>query len=137
MPIDASESAPTHFLLAGDSSDLPLMSHILRRLPVDAYGQVFIEIDAARPIEFLETPEDLTVTWLHRDMHDPMARVGEAAADAVLAWVSEWVPEHREAHSAPYVMWIGQSMSRVMTQLSDHLGDRVGALHIHYQAEHD
>lgn len=137
MPTDASESTPTHFLLAGDSSDLPLMSHILRRLPVDAYGQVFVEVDAASPIEHLETPESLTATWLRRDERDPMVRLGEATAEAVLAWVSEWMPERRDAHAAPYVMWIGQSMSRVMTQLSDHLGDRVGALHIHYQAEHD
>lgn len=129
-------AVPAHFLIAGDLSDLPLLRRLLERLPVDAYGQVFIEVSAAFQVIDLPSPPEMTVTWLVGDTSPLSPPRGELAARAVVAWVSEWMPEERDAHTAPYVMWIGCSTSTVMDRLHDRLGDRLDHLHLHHR-HHD
>lgn len=128
-------SEPTHFLIVGDSTDLPLLRHMLGRLPVDAYGQMFIEVATAVQVHDWAGPDGLAVTWLVRERSRRFRPRGEAAAQAMLAWVSEWMPEDQDAHSAPYVMWIGCSMSTVMDRLYRQLGDRLDHLHLHHPHE--
>ncbi|GAA3029578.1 SIP domain-containing protein [Microbacterium dextranolyticum] len=123
------DASPSHFLIAGDATDLPLLDQLLRRLPVDAYGQVFVEIDAHVQICPLPAPAGLTVHWLTRD--EPQR--GGRAARAVMGWVSEWMPDEASAHDAPYVMWIGCSTSIVMDRLYDRLGDRLEGMHLHHR----
>lgn len=126
-------SPPSHFLIAGDITDLSLLHQLLGRLPVDAYGQVFVEVAARFQISRLPAPAGLTVHWLVDDASPLTHTRGERAAQAVMAWVSEWMPEETSAHATPYVMWIGCSTSTVMDRLYDRLGDSLDDLHLHHR----
>lgn len=136
MSVESHAPFPSHFLVAGDGMDLPLLRQLLGRMPADAYGQVFVEVAARFQITPLCAPEGVTVHWLV-DESSPLSHTrGERAAKAVMAWVSEWMPEEQGAHTAPYVMWIGCSTSTVMDRLYDRLGDRLDDLHLHHR-HHD
>ncbi|WP_336632872.1 MULTISPECIES: SIP domain-containing protein [unclassified Microbacterium] len=129
-------SPPSHFLIAGDITDLSLLHQLVGRLPVDAYGQVFIEASDDVQIRPLPAPPGLVVHWLVDDASPLGLPRGERAAQAVMAWVSEWMPEETATHLTPYVMWIGCSTSTVMDQLYDRLGDTLDDLHLHHRS-HD
>lgn len=122
-----------HFLLVGDSSDLPSLRGIISRLPVDAYGQVFIEVAAALQVQALDAPERITVTWLCRDRTaGRLPPRGALAARAVIAWVAEWVTEGDDEHELPYILWIGCPASEQIDRLYRHLAHRFGNLHMHH-----
>lgn len=131
----SSASIPTHFLLAGDGGDLAMIGTLLDRLPVDAYGQAFVEVASAFQISDLPAPAGMTVTWLVNNSPTRAQPRGELAARAAVAWVSEWLPEEQDAHTAPYVMWIGGATSTIMDQLHDQLGERLDRLHLHHRHE--
>ena len=52
------------FLFAGDSSDVPYVQATLERLPVDAFGHVFLEVATSVQIQSLRRPEGMSVHWL-------------------------------------------------------------------------
>ena len=126
-PADTSEP---HFLIVGDSTDVPLVRDMLSRLPADAYGQVFIEVAVDLQIQRWDPPGRMSITWLVRDGSSlvsggRMAARGEKAAAAASAWISEWMPDRAESHDAPYVLWIGCSASVRVGRLCRHLSTRL------------
>lgn len=125
-----------HFLLVGDSADLPALRGIVSRLPVNAYGQVLVEVATGMQIQPWELPERMTLTWLRRDrmagVLGGLAPRGELAARAVMAWVAEWIPEQHRDHELPYILWIGCRASRQVDHLYRHLRERFDHLHLHH-----
>lgn len=125
-----------HFLLVGDASDIPAIRDILLRLPVDAYGQVFLEVGSVIRIQRLPLPEAMSVTWLRRDERssvvDAVPPRGELVTRAVSAWISEWMPEDLCEHATPYVLWIGCSASERVDRLYEELQTRMPDLHLHH-----
>ncbi|MGO2110839.1 MAG: SIP domain-containing protein [Pseudoclavibacter sp.] len=122
----AKRKAPrTHFLIAGDSIDLPLLAGIASRLPIDAYGQVFVEVEHPMQVEAWSLPDNIAVSWLVREGTEGMSPRGELLAGAVNGWVSEWMPDAAALHEAPYVIWIGCSASEYVGELADDLSQRL------------
>jgi NADPH-dependent ferric siderophore reductase len=66
-------------LLAGDESALPAIAVALERLPAGARAHAFVEVAGPEEEQKLESPGDVTVTWLHRGA----APVGAALVRAV------------------------------------------------------
>lgn len=98
QPSTPSINEGSHVLLAGGSSDIRTIRALLLDLPGTAYGQVFIEVASPIQVVSLPAPPRVSVTWLfrHSRSHDsargiPIIR-GELVADAVSAWISEWLP---------------------------------------------
>src|SRR5690606_21907763 len=102
-----------HFLLVGDSTDLSTLQTTVSRLPVNAYGQIFIEVASAQQIRQWDLPDRMSLSWLCRDSASSslgaVAPRGELVARAVDAWVAEWIPEQHNERQTPYIMWIGCS----------------------------
>jgi len=132
--------ASAHFLLAGDSADLPRLQQAIERLPVDAYGQVLIEIAAPIQVRRLPVPERMSVTWLCREYaggrHGRLRPRGELLADAIRAWVAEWMPDDRVERGLPTVLWIGCPGNERVTALFDELAHRFDHVHPHLGADH-
>lgn len=126
--------SPAHFLVVGDIGDLPMIWATLRKVPSNAYGQVFIE--AATPLQFevVDAPEAVTVSWLYRGgpdgLRQPQAAHGSLAVRAVDAWVSEWLLEG--ASEAALVMWIGCMDSELVDDLYARMVERMPHLHVHH-----
>jgi len=135
MTKTATRSAP-HFLLVGDSTDIPAIESMLAKLPVGAYGQVFVEIASEVQIRPIVVPSRMVLTWLRRDRATrEIGRVaprGELAARAVTAWVAEWMPESQLEHARPCVLWIGCSASDRMDSLSRELTALLGESRLHH-----
>lgn len=122
-----------HFLLVGDSRDIPTIAGMLNRIPVGSVGQVYLEVASAIQVRPLAAHPGVAVHWLCRDRKPhPIPARGELAARAVTAWVSEWMPEEQELHPRPYIIWIGCSTSAPVTQLYRDLADRLGDAHLHH-----
>ncbi|AYF98717.1 SIP domain-containing protein [Protaetiibacter intestinalis] len=125
-----------HFLLVGDSRDIPAISGMLTRLPVGSFGQVYLEVASAIQMRRLPAPDRVSVTWLCRDRQasasGAIAPRGELAARAAAAWVSEWMPEDSDTRPHPYIMWIGCSTSAPVSELYRRLADRLGDAHLHH-----
>ncbi len=124
-----------HFLLAGDGDDLPVIRATLRRLPVDAYGQVLLEV--ASPLQFqpVEAPEGISVTWLFRDGADgilaPVPPRGQRIVQALAGWLAEWMPEqHRQQD--PLILWIGCCDSALVDDFYVTLRTEFPQLHLHH-----
>jgi NADPH-dependent ferric siderophore reductase len=60
------DSAADWHLLAGDEAAIPAISTALESLPVEAVGQVFIEVAGPADEVALSAPPGVTVTWVHR-----------------------------------------------------------------------
>ncbi|MGT2427347.1 SIP domain-containing protein [Amnibacterium kyonggiense] len=90
-------------LLAGDSGDLRDLRALASALPVDAYGQVYVEVAPGEPLEHLEAPARVTVTRLERTGDD--RRRGALLTAAVEAWIAEWMPAG--ARDDRRIAWIG------------------------------
>ncbi|WP_248964502.1 siderophore-interacting protein [Sphaerisporangium perillae] len=75
----APDSAADWHLLAGDESALPAISAALERLPQDARAHAFIEVSGPEEEQKLESPGNVSITWLHRGD----ARVGDALVRAI------------------------------------------------------
>jgi NADPH-dependent ferric siderophore reductase len=54
------------YLIAGDETTLPAIARILEMLPVDARGDVFVEVSEAADTLPLALPAGVTLTWLKR-----------------------------------------------------------------------
>lgn len=114
-----------HFLIAGDSADLPVIRRMLGRLPVDAYGQVLVEVASRIQIQRMHLPAEMTLTWLLRDADGTARRMaprGERIVRAVRAWLDEWMGVG--GHEAPQVIWIGCAASPRVGRLHRELRDR-------------
>lgn len=125
--------ASVHFLLVGDSADLPAMRATMPRLPAGAYGQIFIEVASPVQIQDWATPPGMTLTWLCRDRGrgGRIAPRGERASQAVFAWLAEWMPEDHSHEDLPYVLWIGCSTSERVDLLYEELAARIPESHLH------
>ncbi|TCO38561.1 siderophore-interacting protein [Rathayibacter tanaceti] len=95
---DRDGSAPVdvkQFLIAGDETVVPWIQSILDALPINARGQVFIEVDDARGLPPLAAPGRVCVTWLGRSERSGAPGTGErcfrgvALDRAVRAWMGE------------------------------------------------
>lgn len=123
------DSPGAHFLLAGDGSDLAMLRGITNKLPVDAYGQILIEIASPAQVEEWDAPPGMLVTHLVRH---PAQHRGQRIADAVEAWVAEWIPTDGHADDLPYVLWVGCSSSQPVRHLLQDLSERIEDLHLHH-----
>jgi NADPH-dependent ferric siderophore reductase len=116
-------------MVAGDSRDLPAIRRILKRLPNDSYGQVFIEIVADVQVVPLHAPPGLSISWLRRDSFGPGApgrgeisrtfgsARGETIERAVLAWATEWIEPGCQCGHSPFYVWVGCAMSPTVDRL--------------------
>lgn len=129
-----------HFLLAGDDADLRALRQAIDRLPVDAYGQVFVEVASAVQIEQWCLPDRLSIAWLVRGAIGPADRSGRVdpiergalLERALSSWVGEWMPaEGQRAREIPLVMWIGCASSERIDALCDRLAWRADHIHLH------
>ncbi len=123
-----------HFLLAGDSADRVALRDAIGRLPVDAYGQVFVEVASEIQVESWDAPAGVAIAWLPRDAaaaRGALSARGALLERAVLAWVAEWMPENPKAHALPYVMWIGGAANERIDRLCEKLAWRFDRVHLH------
>lgn len=111
-------------LLAGDADDLPALRRILRELPVDAYGIVFIEVAAPIQISPIVAPRRIAVRWLVRteaasDLPGATAPArGELLTRAVSGWVCEWMPAEPRGHERDaWTLWIGRAAGARVEEL--------------------
>lgn len=124
-------AAGPRFLFIGDGHDLPVIDGMLQRLPVEAYGQVIIEVASEIQIRPLRAPVGIGITWLSRDrprgFDEPIMPRGELAAQALTAWIAEWMPEQHADAAEPFVMWIGATTSPRMSAAYAELSARLEA----------
>ncbi|WP_291042883.1 SIP domain-containing protein [Herbiconiux sp.] len=117
-------------MLAGDTTDLAAIRRILAELPDDAYGQVYLEIVSPIQIRPVPRPDGVALTWLRRDLvpHGllEIAPRGELIRSAVIAWVSEWMPETTDGRDDVY-LWVGCTASPRVGTLYRELASRLSA----------
>lgn len=100
------------YLVAGGDEDIAAVVQVLARMPQEARGQVFIEVDNRLEIAVLPLPAGASLTWLVRDRHPcrgPVPEPGRMLVDAMAAWTAEWMPRpsgHRP-DGLPITVWIG------------------------------
>lgn len=121
-----------HFLLVGDVGDVATIRDTVAQLPVDAYGQVFLELPDHRHTPILSVPEGVSVTWLVNEAKGSLP--GERAVAAVEAWMSEWVTERSAQPDYPCVLWVGCGRSARMEGLYRSLAARIPHLHVYHSA---
>lgn len=123
-----------HFLIAGEGADRAAIRGAVARLPVDAYGQVFVEVASGIQVERWPTPASVSITWLFRDgaaaRGNPVAR-GELIERAVTSWVAEWMPGKSSGREIPYVMWLGCASNARIDQLCERLAWSFDHVHLH------
>lgn len=123
-----------HFLIAGEGSDRAAVRGAIERLPVDAYGQVFVEVASGIQVERWPTPRGVSITWLFRDAAAARGRPavrGALIERAVTAWVAEWMPGPASGREIPYVMWLGCASSTRIDQLCERLAWSFDHVHLH------
>lgn len=106
-------------LAAGDIGDLPGLRAWCAALPADAYGRIFLEVFSPIQIEPLPAPPGVGVTWICREglRISPRPGIGiprgQALADAVDAWLDEWLRADPGA-GRHFLLWTGARSSSVM-----------------------
>ncbi|OJX75341.1 SIP domain-containing protein [Leifsonia sp. 71-9] len=120
---------PAHFLLVGDETDLPVLQPLVSRLPVDAYGQIYLEVRDGMDAMIWPVPPGIQVTWLVRG--DRHAARGDLAMRAVAAWIDEWMPEAMGEEQAPFVMWLGCRGNTRADAVFGDLGARIESRRAH------
>jgi len=78
--IEFAPGSASRLLLAGDETAVPAISRILADLPAGAKGAAFVEVPLSEDVLCLETPNEVSVTWLPRNG----APLGRPLTDAVL-----------------------------------------------------
>ena len=119
------EPEGAHFLLVGDSHDLPAIRAMAERLPTNAYGQLYLEVASPVQVERWELPPGMGVTWLRRDRHPGISPRGDLAARAAAAWLAEWMPADAPEPPRPFILWVGCGASRAMDRLHRELHARL------------
>lgn len=103
---------------AGEISDLEDLREWCAALPTDAYGQIFIEVFTPYQVQRLDAPERVGVTWIHREQRRAGTRSsvcvprGQALADAVDAWLDEWI--RADPGFLHFTLWMGAQSSSIM-----------------------
>lgn len=126
---------PAHYLLVGDSADLGVLRDLVEQLPLDSYGQIYVEVASRVQVERWDVPPGMSLSWLRRDRTESLlgglVPRGELAARAVSGWVAEWMPEGEDpAH--PHVLWIGCSASEHVDRLYRDLARRLDRSRLHH-----
>lgn len=103
------------FMIAGDESDLPIIQLMLSSLPERAHGQVFIEYvpEQTQPT-VLYAPSRVSVHWIasHPSAH------GEALAQAIDLWRSEFLTAPDFDDPTEFEVWIGCASCPVVAELN-------------------
>lgn len=68
--VDFNPPEGAELLLAGDETAMPAIAAILERLPITAFGKVFIEVPEAADALALDAPPEIEVHWLPREGAD-------------------------------------------------------------------
>jgi NADPH-dependent ferric siderophore reductase len=127
--MNSGRASGPRFLIIGDANDLPGVTDMLGRLPIDAYGQVLLEVASEIQVRHITAPAGMSVTWLCRDrprrINEPLAPRGELAARALTAWIAEWMPETHTDQADPYVIWIGCATSHRIADVAAGLSRRL------------
>lgn len=106
-------------LAAGDVADIDGLRAWCSMLPDDAYGQIFMEVFSPIQIVTLPTPPRVGVTWICREQLRSSTRPGigiprgQALADAVDAWLDEWLRAD-PATGRSFLLWTGARSSSIM-----------------------
>ncbi|MBO1900683.1 hypothetical protein J4H92_01820 [Leucobacter weissii] len=106
-------------LAGGDAADLPGLRLWCATLPPESYGRIFIEVFSPIQIEPLNPPPGIGVTWICREQLRPSPRPGigiprgQALADAVDAWLDEWLRAD-PASGRHFTVWTGARTSSIM-----------------------
>lgn len=117
-------------LIAGGVEDLPEITRMLEDLPVNAYGQVFVEAALPEQVRSLPAPGRVTVTWLLRSARRSavsslvFADHGEALAEAVTGWAAEWCVADCEPRTTVWIgcvdsPWVERARSVVQIELDE------------------
>jgi NADPH-dependent ferric siderophore reductase len=103
---------------------------MLRDLPENAYGQVFVEVALADQVRELPAPSRVTVAWLVRsDRRSAVSSLvfadhGEALAEAVTSWAAEWCVIDCEPRTTVWIgcadsPWVERARNVVQIELAD------------------
>ncbi|MGC5629358.1 SIP domain-containing protein [Georgenia sp. Z1344] len=122
-----------HVLLVGEQVDIPYIRSVLDRLPENAYGQVYLEVDTDEHVAALDAPARVGVRWLTRARVGDEARLlprGARVERAVRAWLSEWLCDAPD--EGPIVVWVGGADNLRLAELHLELHARI---HEHHHAQ--
>lgn len=127
-------------LIAGDVGDLNEIQRVLDGLSDTDYGQVFIESASCQQQRTLRAPDNLGLTWLHRDLRrspggfGAIAARGEVLVRAVDAWLDEWMRASTMTIDS-FVIWLGCRSSSIANsyyaQLRRELDERAKQEELH------
>ncbi|MGC5615032.1 SIP domain-containing protein [Georgenia sp. Z1491] len=120
-----------HVLLVGEHDDIPYIRSVLARLPENAYGQVYLEVDTDEHLPDVVAPERIGIRWLTRaDVGDEghlLLPKGARLERAVRAWLSEWLCDAPD--EGPIVVWVGGSDNPRLAELHLELHARIHQHH--------
>lgn len=122
-------------IAAADVGDLRGLRAWCAALPPHVYGQIFIEVFAPYQIEPFPTPQHVGVTWICREQLRPSTRPGvgiprgQALADAVDAWLDEWI--RADAGYWHFSLWMGARSSSIMRSFWFRVEAELGELWSH------
>lgn len=131
---------PGRILIAGDTTDLPVIRRLLGALPGGVTGDVFIEAFSDIQHAALPAPEGVGVTWLYRTESmdvEGMRYCSEKGVRLVASlhgWLGEWVLADDDGD---YRLWIGARaltrVNRLCAALQAHIDHRAfhSAPHTH------
>ncbi|MFV0433778.1 MAG: hypothetical protein ACK5LO_07360 [Leucobacter sp.] len=106
-------------LAGGDVSDLNVLRAWCAALPHESYGRIFIEVFAPFQIQPFATPPHIGVTWICREglRSTPRPGIGiprgQALANAIDAWLDEWLRADPET-GRHFTLWAGAQTSSIM-----------------------
>lgn len=128
-------------LAAGDASDLAELREWCADLPPDSYGQIFIEVFSPIQIEPLDTPRRVAVTWICREQLRSGTRPGQglprgqALANAVDAWLDEWLRAD-PASGRRFQLWCGAQSTPAMCEFWADIAKELAEIKSAYQPRH-
>lgn len=130
----SNDGFPGRILIAGDTSDLPVIRRLLGALPSGVVGDVFIEAFSDIQHTTLPGPDGIGVTWLYRTDSRNVEGMRYCSAKGVRlvsslhGWLGEWLLADDDGD---YRLWIGgRTLPRV-----NHLCAALQA-HIDHRAFH-